>query len=96
MICDHTELLLAIWVSRSTMSMADGVTTEPKTRISQRGDENARCRDSRAGGSAPRFLSTHAAVYTTFTVQRHLTSAQTHRAFRAAAMETWLTAVAAA
>ncbi len=47
-------------------------------------------------GSAQRFLSTHAAVYNVFNVQRHLTSAQTHRAFRAAAMNTWLTAVAAA
>ena len=47
-------------------------------------------------GSAQRFLSTHAAVYNTFNVQRHLTSAQTHRGFRAAAMDTWRTAVAAA
>ncbi|MSO89198.1 MAG: IS6 family transposase, partial [Rhodospirillaceae bacterium] len=29
-------------------------------------------------------------------VQRHLTSASTHRHFRAAAMDTWRTAVAAA
>ena len=39
-------------------------------------------------GSAQKFLSTHAAVYNTFTVQRHLTSAQTHHALRAAAMTT--------
>ena len=39
-------------------------------------------------GSAQKFLSTHAAVYNTFNVQRHLTSAQTHRALRAAAMTT--------
>ena len=44
-------------------------------------------------GSAQKFLSTHAAVYNTFNVQRHLTSAQTHRALRAAAMDTWRTAV---
>ena len=37
-----------------------------------------------------------AAVYNTFNVQRHLTSAKTHRGFRAAAMDTWRTAVAAA
>ena len=47
-------------------------------------------------GSAQRFLSTHAAVYNTFNVQRHLISARAYRAFRAAAMDTWLTAVAAA
>jgi putative transposase len=47
-------------------------------------------------GSAQKFLSTHAAVYNTFNVQRHLTSAQTRRALRAAAMETWRTAVATA
>ena len=39
-------------------------------------------------GSAQRFLSTHAAVYNTFNVQRHLTSASTHRGFRAATMDT--------
>ena len=45
-------------------------------------------------GSAQRFLSTHAATYNTFNVQRHLTSARTHRAFRAAAMNMWHEAVA--
>ena len=47
-------------------------------------------------GSAQKFLSTHAAVYNVFNVQRHLTSAQTHRAFRATAMSTWREALAAA
>jgi transposase-like protein len=47
-------------------------------------------------GSAQKFLSTHAAVYNTFNVQRHLTSAKTHRIFRAAAMNTWRAAVAVA
>ena len=50
----------------------------------------------KSAGSARRFLSTHAAVYNTFNVERHLTSAQTHRVLRAAAMDTWQTAVAAA
>jgi transposase-like protein len=45
-------------------------------------------------GSAQKFL-THAAVYNIFNVQRHLTSAQTHHVLRAAAMDTWRTAVAA-
>ena len=34
-------------------------------------------------GSAQKFISTHAAVYNTFNVQRHLTSAQTRRVLRA-------------
>jgi putative transposase len=47
-------------------------------------------------GSAQRFLSVHAAAYNTFNLQRHLTSASTHRAFRASAMQTWREVVAAA
>ena len=50
----------------------------------------------KSSGSAQRFLSTHAAVFNTFNVQRHLTSATTHRTFRAAAMSTWRKAVTAA
>jgi putative transposase len=47
-------------------------------------------------GSAQKFLSAHAAAYNTFNVQRHLTSARSHRVLRAAAMSTWREAVAAA
>jgi hypothetical protein len=47
-------------------------------------------------GSAQKFLSTHAAVYNTFNAERHLVSAQTHRALRADPMTEWRTAVAAA
>src|ERR1035437_6799284 len=47
-------------------------------------------------GSAQRFLSVHAATQNTFNVQRHLTSARTHRTFRASAMDTWRAAAAAA
>jgi len=50
----------------------------------------------KSAGSAQKFLSSHAAVYNTFNVQRHLASAQTHRILRAAAMSTWREAVAAA
>ena len=46
--------------------------------------------------SAQKFLSAHTAVYKTFSVQRHLTSAQSHRVLRAAAMTTWREVVAAA
>ena len=47
-------------------------------------------------GSAQKFLSSHAAIYNTFNVQRHLTSAQSHRKLRAVAMSTWREAMAAA
>jgi putative transposase len=50
----------------------------------------------KSSGSAQRFLSAHAAVFNTFKVQRHLTSASTHRIFRAAAMSTWREATTAA
>ena len=50
----------------------------------------------KSAGSAQRFLSTHAAVFNTFYVQRHLTSARTHRTLRASAMNTWCEAAAAA
>ena len=45
-------------------------------------------------GSAQRFLSSHAAAYNTFNVQRHLISAKTHRAFRGSATDTWREAAA--
>jgi putative transposase len=47
-------------------------------------------------GSAQKFLSTHAAVYNIFNVQRHLATAQTHRGFRTPAMSAWRDVVAAA
>jgi putative transposase len=45
----------------------------------------------KSAGSAQKFLSTHAAAY--INLQRHLTSAQSHRVLRAAAMTTWREAV---
>ena len=46
--------------------------------------------------SAQRFLSMHAATYIIFTVPRHLTTARTHRLFRAEAFEAWRKAAGAA
>jgi transposase-like protein len=43
----------------------------------------------KSSGSAQRFLSMHAATYSTFTIPRHLTSARTHRLFRAEAFSVW-------
>jgi putative transposase len=47
-------------------------------------------------GQAQRFVSTHGPVYNNFNVQRHLISRSTLRTFRAAAMESWAKATAAA
>ena len=44
--------------------------------------------------SAQRFLSTHAAIYNTFNIQRHLISRPTLRRFRAEAASAWAAAVA--
>jgi len=50
----------------------------------------------KSAGSAQRFLSTHAVVYNTFNVQRHLISRRTLRQFRSAAMSEWQAATTAA
>jgi transposase-like protein len=50
----------------------------------------------KSAGSAQRFLSTHAAIYNTFNVRRHLISRRTLRQFRSAAMERWQDVTAAA
>jgi putative transposase len=50
----------------------------------------------KSAGSAQRFLSTHAAVYNIFNVQRHLISRKTLRQFRNEAMSVWRTVTAAA
>ena len=44
--------------------------------------------------SAQRFLTMHAATYNTFNVCRHLTTARTHRLFRAEAFAAWRDAAA--
>ena len=43
----------------------------------------------KSAASAQRFLSMHAATYNTFNVCRHLTTARTHRRFRAEAIAAW-------
>jgi transposase-like protein len=50
----------------------------------------------KSAGSAQRFLSTHATVYNTLNVQRHLISRKTLRQFRSEAMSVWQTVTAAA
>ena len=81
--------------SQNATSVADGATIERRIRISQPDEGRGRCKGSRAW-DPHKDLSTHAATYNTFNVQRHLTSARTHRAFRASAMQAWREVVAAA
>ena len=50
----------------------------------------------KSAGAAQRFLSTHAAIYNTFNVQRHLISRRTMRQFRTEAMNRWNAVTAAA
>jgi putative transposase len=50
----------------------------------------------KSAASAQRFVSTHAAIYNTFNVQRHLISRRTLRQFRAEPMSRWDTVTAAA
>lgn len=40
-------------------------------------------------GHAQKFVSTHSAIYNTFSIQRHLTSRNTMRTFRSAALTEW-------
>jgi putative transposase len=73
-----------------------GRTIERRTRISQPDGGNARCRASRAEDQPNDFSQSMqpSTIPSTSNVQRHLTSASTHRSFRAAAMDTWRSAVA--
>jgi transposase-like protein len=50
----------------------------------------------KSAGSAQRFLSTHAAIYSSFYTQRRLMCRTTHRQFRNEAMSVWKIATAAA
>ena len=61
--CDHTAPRSEILASNATMSAGDGRTTEPRIRISRRGDGNARCSGSRA--PAPRRNSCRAMLPST-------------------------------
>ena len=89
------ELQPVISGSRTAMNVVDSATIERRIRIN-RPDEGKKMQGFKSVGSAQRFLSVHAAAYNTFNVQRNLTSARTHRAFRASAMQTWREVVAAA
>ena len=94
MTCVLTGLQHVILGLRIAMSAADGATIEPRTRINQPDDENARCKGLRARDPHKHFSPVHAATYNTFNVQRHLITARTHLAFRASAMNMWRAAVA--
>jgi hypothetical protein len=76
---------LALLFETRNMSPVEG---RPISKAVRSRSPAARCGGS-SPGSAQKFLSTHAAVYNTSNVQRHLTSAQTHRTLRATAIDTW-------
>jgi putative transposase len=78
------------------MNVVGGRTIGPRIRISRPDGRERKVQRFKSPGSAQKFLSTHTAVYNIFNVQRRLTSAQTHSAFRIAAMNTWSAAVAVA
>jgi hypothetical protein len=68
----------------------DGSLAQQPSREFASSDPTMRTQDAgfKSPGSAQRFLSTHAAAFNAFNVQRHLTSGKTHRGFRASAMQT--------
>jgi hypothetical protein len=78
------------------MSADVGATTAQRTHINRPDEGNARCKGSRVRGQPSDFCPSTPPTYNVFNVQRHLISAQTHRAFRASAMQTWREATAAA
>jgi putative transposase len=61
-------------------------------------DPTARAQDARFQERrvSAKISSIHATTYNIFNVQRHLTAARTHRAFRASALQTWREVVVAA
>ena len=77
------------------MTLVAGRTTGPRILTCQSDNANDECNvsnrlDQRSG------VSTHATVYNTFNVQRHLISRKTLRQFRNQAMGLWQTATATA
>jgi hypothetical protein len=80
---------------QNTTGGVDGATTEPRIRISRPATRahDARFQERRVRA---KISLVHAATYNIFNVQRHLTSARTHRAFRASAMQTWREVIVAA
>jgi hypothetical protein len=75
-------------VAMAQQSSGELASTDPT-----KGEEAARVQ---ACGIHQKSLSVQAATQNTFNVQRHLTSARIHRAFRTSALQTWREVVAAA
>ena len=94
--CDHTALRSGILESNAGTSAGNGRNNRAENSHQPTRRRERKMQRFKSPGSAQKFLSTHAVVYNTFNVQRHLISAQTHRVLRAVAMTTWRTAVAAA
>jgi hypothetical protein len=82
------------WRSKASTNRGDARTTELRIRINRRSGGSARCSGSRAP-ARPRNSCQPMPPSTTRPTPSHITSAQTHRTLRAAAMDTWRNAVAA-
>jgi len=80
----------------NVMNAVDGTTIERKIRISQLDEGSARCKVSRAWdprNDSSQCMQQHKIPSTSSAIS---TSARTHRAFRASALQTWREVVAAA
>ena len=87
------ERLLSLWHKEKNRVERYGDAENSHLPVRQR---ERRMQGFKSSGSAQRFLSTHAAIYNTFNVQRHLITRKTMRQFRGDAMNTWRTVTAAA
>jgi putative transposase len=81
-------------VSKTAMSGGNGRTIGRRIRLNQTRRRERKMQRFKSSGSAQKFLSSHTAVFNTFNVQPHLTSAQTRRTLRAASMKAWCAAAA--
>jgi hypothetical protein len=81
------------WGNQALVTVSASACQEPRCGLRRRERKQQRFKSPR---SAQRFLSMHAPVHNTFTLQRHLVSRRTIRTFRTEAAQAWQIATAAA